>query len=402
MNADGADQQPYAVRAVSDSTPPATTDDGAPTRRMPSWLRVPLVLSIGTLLALLAGEVGVRTLGLAPPPRGESKALRVVCRTTGDAEAPGIGRVLVPNTEERHPYAAVGDAPAREVLYRINNLGLRGPDAERMSQPGTVRVCALGDSFTFGTAINESETWPSALGEELNDPLNTRSYEVLNCGMEAINLGQEVALLENRVARLDPDVVVLCIYINDASGRGIDAPELSAGAARRRAWVERLGLTSGVWAPGEERTRSQRITMGLRRTSHLIDWLAQRAYHALYASISTENYRRDWSVDSPGWTAARKALERAKELSLLADFELVVTMYPVLAGLEDDYPYAQEHARVAEACRNLSLPYVDLVQPLSDLLDGRPSKSLHAHAHDAHPNGEANRRAAEVLAGVIR
>lgn len=355
--------------------------------------RIGAALSLSTLTVLVAGEGIVRVFHLAPPPRGANKILRVVTARASETRAPGVGRVLKPGTEESHVYVdRRGDE--RSVTYRINSLGLRDREVAREKPEGVFRICAVGDSFTFGTAIDVEETWPKALERLLRQNLESDRVEVLNCGLEGLNLPQQAALLANRIVKLEPDLVILCVYINDASGRGIRPPELPDGVRRRGAWVTRLGLTSGVWAAGEECDDAQRRTMRLRRASHLADFCAYRLYRALYGSVKEESYRRDWSPGSSGHEAARTALERIRDLGSASEFPVHVVMYPVLTSLGASYPYRGEHAIVAGLCTELSLEFTDLTEALA----GEDASELHAHEHDAHPNGRANQLVANYLA----
>jgi hypothetical protein len=52
------------------------------------------------------------------------------------------------------------------------------------------------------------------------------------------------------------------------------------------------------------------------------------------------------------------------------------------------------HAAVAELCAEEGLAFHDLLPAL----EGQDARALHAHAHDKHPSGRANRLVAELLA----
>ena len=355
--------------------------------------RIGGILTLSSLGVFLAGEGVARAFELAPPPRGDSKILRVVTGRASEAQAPGVGRVLKPGTEESHVYVDRRGLE-RRVTYRINSVGIRDREVGREKPEGLFRVCAVGDSFTFGTAIEVEETWPKALERALRRDLATPDVEVLNCGLEALNLPQQAALLANRIVHLEPDLVVLCVYINDASGRGIQPPELPVRLRSRMEWVSKLGLTSGVWAAGEELNAAQRRMMSLRRSSHLADFCAHRLYRALYGSVKEESYRRDWSPGSEGHEAARAALRRIRDLARDEGFPVHVVMYPVICDLGADYPYRAEHGVVGGMCAELGLAFTDLLEALV----GRHRSELQAHEHDAHPNGTANELVASYLA----
>jgi hypothetical protein len=83
--------------------------------------------------------------------------------------------------------------------------GVRGDREVALPKPaGRTRVLALGDSFTFGDDVEDSETWPQQVDELLGP-----AVEVLNLGASAYGHDQMLlALLDDGLA-LDPDLVVL-------------------------------------------------------------------------------------------------------------------------------------------------------------------------------------------------
>ena len=211
----------------------------------------------------------------------------------------------------------------------------------------------VGDSFTFGTAIDVEHTWPAVLGRELalGDP--EQRFEVLNFAMEAINTPQEVALLRNRVLAFDPDLVLIAVHPNDASGHGIRPPERTG--AWRADWLSRLGLTSGVRSDSEPLTPAQARTMSLRRRSRLADLVAHRLYYALQGPLAIDYLVADWDESSHGRLLFGQALAEASRLARQGGFELRVLHYPALVGLDGNYPFAAIRDQVELACREHDL-----------------------------------------------
>ena len=98
--------------------------------------------------------------------------------------------------------------------YTINSLGLRGPEP-RAEEPGLRRVLTLGDSFTFGWAVDDDEAYPRILETLLNADVGAPPVEVINAGTPGYNTHQQAAflharqranvtLLKSRVAELPP------------------------------------------------------------------------------------------------------------------------------------------------------------------------------------------------------
>ncbi len=73
----------------------------------------------------------------------------------------------------------------------------------------SLRVVALGDSFTFGDEVGDEETWPAHLERILAEENPERSVDVVNLGVNGYGLDQAVLRFERDGASLSPDLVVL-------------------------------------------------------------------------------------------------------------------------------------------------------------------------------------------------
>lgn len=103
-------------------------------------------------------------------------------------------------------------APTR---MRTNSLGARGDEIAATRPEGALRVLHLGDSFTFGQGVEESEAFHAVLADELATDRIT--IETLNFGVPGHGTPQSVALLEHKLLSLKPDVVLLNVFANDLS-----------------------------------------------------------------------------------------------------------------------------------------------------------------------------------------
>jgi lysophospholipase L1-like esterase len=95
---------------------------------------------------------------------------------------------------------------------RINSAGLHDrPPAPR--EPGELWIAALGDSFTAGIYLPIAQGWP----RQLEDALRRRrpNVRVINLGLDGTGTAVQLDRLEQRVAALAPDIVLLAFYAND-------------------------------------------------------------------------------------------------------------------------------------------------------------------------------------------
>ncbi len=106
----------------------------------------------------------------------------------------------------------------RGAVYRINSLGLRGPEQEREKKPGSTRILMLGDSVTFGLFIpDETQVFARILERELRSFSPEKSVEVLNAGMSGYQAEQYLRYFRHHGSQLGSDYVVLNLVPYDCS-----------------------------------------------------------------------------------------------------------------------------------------------------------------------------------------
>lgn len=358
------------------------------------WLKRVVRAGTALVVALLLAEGGVRLTGLRPPPRMPPEDHDLL-QDVPEEKLPGLGFVLRPGARAETTYPGRPGEPDRVVVYEINEHGLRGASFPIAKPAGTFRAVMLGDSITYGTGINVEDTIARQLQPLLAARLPGVTLELLNAGIPATNTGQQAALLKHRILALQPDFVLICTTIVDASGYGIKA--LAAhGRPEEAVWLERLGLTSGTYDDPSLSPAARRM-MGLRRASALADLLAHQVFRTLYGNSLVTNYKACWDPGGPGLGKVRESLKLAKAFTEARDCGLHVVMYPFLAGLSGDYPFAEEVERLASVCRHLAISFTDLLPALA----GQRPIEMQAHAHDRHPNGRANALVAAYLAPIL-
>lgn len=130
----------------------------------------------------------------------------------GDAAAgywnlahPMYDHAFIPNGEGTHTTSEFS------ILYKINSLGLRSPEPD--ANKTRFRILALGDSMTQGHGVNETDSWPRKLEEELGG-----DYEVVNAGVASYSPTLEYLYLANDGIKLQPDLIILAFDNNDIVG----------------------------------------------------------------------------------------------------------------------------------------------------------------------------------------
>jgi hypothetical protein len=173
------------------------------------WKRLIRLLLVLLILVALA-EVAVRTFW-PQPAFYASPGLFIDDPKVGHRMRPGLRGV-------------VGNWAEFTTHVRINQLGIRGPEIGP-HRPGVRRVLVLGDSFTFGTGVEEEEAFPTRIAEELSR--GGIPAEGINAGMGAFGLPDEVAWYENYGRSIHPDLIVLGIFTgNDLQDAAPDHPPI--------------------------------------------------------------------------------------------------------------------------------------------------------------------------------
>lgn len=157
------------------------------------WLGRLGMVALGVTCPLLALEVGLRLLYPEVP---------LIERH------PQFGTLTRPNLDVRRAFGG----HERVVRVSTNASGLRGPGLPASKPPGTRQILAVGDSFTFGDAVQRQEAWPAQLEERLRRD-GAGSVEVVNAGVPGYGTAQAMLLYADLEPRLRPDVAILGVSI---------------------------------------------------------------------------------------------------------------------------------------------------------------------------------------------
>ncbi len=272
-----------------------------------------------------------------------------------------------------------------EVVHVTNSDGFRGDDFSPIKAPGTVRLLCLGDSVTFGEGVRFEHTFPEITAELLNDKFGDSSLnvEAYNLGVGGYNTSQSEFLFNLLVEQLAPDVVVLGYFPNDPEPPLFEFDPMTQSVVRADRPAEIWEGCDDPQPPSSLLRMSRvsqlvwRFTDARRRTEQTM-----RYYHALF------------DEENSGWRESRQALRKIKEQCDRRSLPLLIVLFPVLYSLNDDYPLADIHARLAEEAQRLDVMFLDLLP----LFKEHQAADLWVHPTDQHPNEIAQKIAAQAIA----
>jgi lysophospholipase L1-like esterase len=314
------------------------------------WLGA-LGLTLGAVVVALAALEIFARLFLADGTNFDLEMWRYAKDLKRESPLPGVGHEHIPN----------GDGVYMAVEIKTNAHKLRDFDYDFAKPAGIRRIVMLGDSLMLGWGAPFEDSTPKRLEKVLNAGLPQPRFQVINAGVGNYNSAMEVAYFLGEGYRYQPDIVVLNYFINDAEPT----------PTRKRNLILERSYAAVIAAGALDRLD--------RMLGDRPDW---RAYYAgLYGD------------GLAGWTKAKEAIATLASYCRNHGIRLLLASYPELHQL-DPYPFAGVTAQVASQAAATGTPFVDLLPAVADVAN--PESLWVAHT-DAHPNGLAARRYANLL-----
>ncbi len=333
--------------------------------------------------------------------------------------------------------------PAGAFPFRLNRLGFRGPDLPIGPKPaGTRRIVFLGDSFLVGWQVREADLVPFLTVAALAH--GGEGVEAYNLACKGYGTVQQGLLLRRHGMELQPDDVVLCLYVgNDISdnsramvGRTQASPggylrpflppstqngepypdpvwlkpyrsmvrrhsrvfQLVEHRLLRRGWIDSYAQLEGVALDRNERVRLGKLPLP-------------------YLELFTPSSPPHWEV---AWDDTRIALASLRDTAHALGAQFRVAIIPEkgqvqidATGLEHDALLASAgqapldkqldwnlpETRLRETLNELDIPWVSLLEPLRRETETTAHSMYH---QDGHWNARGHRVAAREIVKALR
>jgi len=373
------------------------------TKKKKSPMLLAVLALMATVVAFAIGEVVVRML---PEPGPQRLAGQLTYRTIDNEPTglpDGIRRgAIVPVDPGKTPRPRHTWAPGESfylcysdhdtlpqdwmdeqgrVLVRINQFGIRERDSIAVPKPaGQRRIVCVGDSFTFGWGVPEERGWVRLLEQALR--ADDDDVRTVNCGAAgALLIDEYWWALRHRFAQFEPDAVIVTICLNDlipCSGLFVQGPAPDTGSKLLDLMLGALGHTPFDLDPSVDWVD---LLMGLPAT------------HPLYTGANPHDAM--WAQGRP-----QRALAAMKAWCHERGIKLMVILWPFLQGLGPGrwYPFSKLHGLVAAECKQLDIPFLDVLPALRDT----PHEELWVTPADMHANPRAIRQVMPLLVPFVR
>lgn len=256
----------------------------------------------------------------------------------------------------------------RRAARPVNARGYRDLPRAIPKPAGVRRVLSLGDSFAWGASVEFEDAYPQRLERALTRR-RQETWEVVNLALPGMAAVDHAAQLAKEGDAYAPDVVLLGYVLNDSQD--------AAAAEARRAddWVKHPPPTAG--------------------RSKLLGMIRTRLWATAENRRRVAGFRSMYADDAPGWIAARQALKFMGAWCRQRGVPFVVAIFPLFGNpLDESYPFAEVHARIAHAAAEAGARVVDLLPAYRGL---RWDVLVVNGADDEHPNEIAHRIAAGVI-----
>jgi lysophospholipase L1-like esterase len=160
------------------------------------WLKQLALLIASLLFGLLLIELALRVLGWSYPLFVQPDA--------------NLGWSFRPSLS--------GWSSHENTAYlRMNRYGFRGPDWTEQPGPNSLRIAVVGDSFVDSSNLADEDALTSVIEKQLAacPAFANRHAEVLNFGVSGYGTAQEYLMLQQRIAPLHPNLVLLAFYVGN-------------------------------------------------------------------------------------------------------------------------------------------------------------------------------------------
>jgi lysophospholipase L1-like esterase len=256
--------------------------------------------------------------------------------------------------------------------YRINAEGFRGEDLH--PEKDRKRVLFLGDSYTFGWAVDQDNVLSESVERVLAKPPYNLGIEAYNLGVPGYNTLLEYHLLNQVLDRYTPALVVLGYVMNDAEPQQ-NVPQQPS--------IRYKYVTSWLFAYIKEQINY-----------HMFE--NEPVLHTGVAKVLAD-YRVAMERDEPAWAESRQAFADMVALCHERNIPFIVVIYPdYTQAFDDSYRYQAIHEEVHGWADGRGVQSVDLL----DYMRGKEATNYRVKG-DGHPNGKAFAEAAQALAPVI-
>jgi lysophospholipase L1-like esterase len=341
----------------------------------------------GLVLGFILAEAGARAF-LPPVPTARLAGRREVhdvgsSGLPGNADDLGLaiqtrnGKRLLPNRD-----VYIDNNPICRCRTRVttNSLGYRNPE---LGPKRGRRALFLGDSITMGDYLEEADTFVRLVESEAA----ARGWPVqtINAGVPGIGLADELAILLESGLDTEPDVVVLCFYLNDVQpSPGIRFTGLPGLAGRSRLLTTLARsfslLEYRLQGPSGRGTTPE--TLGEWREQVSARFGPTGDPFVPFIAANVDDWGAAWADGA--WLQMAPLFETIKQVTDRHGARLLIVGFPVRGQVETSSPslvHRYPQVKLEEAADALGVQVLDLLPLLRGVFEEEGEAPFHDHCH---------------------
>jgi lysophospholipase L1-like esterase len=337
------------------------------------------IIFLATVLTLACVEVLVRIFW--DRLNGQT-IIPLTLKTHRVAANPLLGYELVPGSVSFEDNA----------WYRINRDGIRDRDYPLVKPAGAFRIAAVGDSSTFGLGLELEDTWPKQLERELQrtDP----RVEVINFGVMGYNTPQEAEVIQDKVLKYSPDLIIIGYSLNDI---GVLSRERTV-LATYKGYDSFLTTGNGFV---DSLLPHSKTYMLIKNRLFLMKTNANKRpqYSKDGRKLIRVGYKRyffDAYEEPENWNILNAAFAKIRALTQ-PKIPVLFVIHTELKEM-DHYLFTDIHEIVKKLCRDYGFQVLD---PLADMLAYK-AQELRISRANIHPNAFGNKVFVQAIARYLR
>ncbi len=289
--------------------------------------------------------------------------------------------------------------------YYINNQGQRDienrPDLIAGTDKRVNKICAIGDSFTFGLGVNAEDSYVFKLEEILNKKKCAATIQ--NFGVSAYHLWQYTEVLKEKALKEKPDLVLFGIYMDDIvqpvhpneTGEKMINPfkdwKGDTPFSGKMNSIRLVNFIRNINSLFEARYRYKRGVNYLKGIDERKKELGPENPDHLYHRIMYGKY------DPEKYILFEKKMKEISEIAQAADVKALAILIPDAAQLFNKDAQAF-NLFVKNTCEKAGLEYLDTTPFFEKAGD---PKQLYLFPIDAHTSSEGHRVIAKAVAKKI-
>jgi hypothetical protein len=284
----------------------------------------------------------------------------------------------------------------RDVEISTNSLGFRHKELPKKKE-NEYRVLVLGDSVTFGAYLPFEETYPARieayLKENAPEELEGKEIQVINAAIGGIDLQNELAILLETGLSIEPDIVIVGHYLNDANVslylNITRLPSLLHRSYLLSFLAKRLDILRAAYkyeqVSKEPSFQKEREKFFISKRISNADWSSSEAGFNRLILEAMNDWGYSWTLGA--WEKTAHLTKLLKDLSETHGFKLAFLMLPVRyqveAKIEKDFPQRKFH----ELMLSLEIKHLDLLPALREKYQRDGVNIFYDHCHQ---NKEGN------------